>query len=90
MGQAERRALVQHEVGKIECVEPNKARALQMAEIRALIQHKFGCKAKAADTGIRPPTPSNGDQSPSSTPAPGIGNWIEGIQPNPDSGLTLD
>ena len=88
MGKAERKALVQHEAQKIDLVSPNKAKALQMAEMWAMVQQEFG--KQGMDTTIRLPGPDTTVRSPSSTPTPGIGNWIQGVQPDPESGLALD
>ena len=86
MGVANMRANVQAEAQKIEHVSPNEAKALQLAEIRALVQHEI------SKLGTNPAKPVAEDRvrSPSAVPAPGIGNWIQGIEQAPVEGNQLD
>ena len=85
MGVANMRANVQNEAQRIEHVSPSEAKALQLAEMKALVQHeiaKLGASSKSkAEDRIR---------SPSTVPAPGIGNWIQGVEQAPEGCLQLD
>ena len=90
LGKAERKALIQHETQKIDLVSVNEAKAMQVAEMRALVQEECGKRDNDNKHQIRLPTPGDPNRSPSVTPAPGIGNWIQGVEPNPESGLGLD
>ena len=87
MGVANMRANVQNEAQKIERISPNEANALRKAEMKAVIQHELSkLKAEApiankVDEDLR---------SPSAVPAPGIGNWIQGIEQAPEGSLELD
>ena len=85
MGVANMRANVQTEAHKIERVSQNEAKALQLAEMKALVQleiAKLGAESK--------PVAEDRVRSPSTVPAPGIGNWIQGIKQVPMNCAQLD
>ena len=87
MGVANMRANIQAEAQKIEHVSPSKAKALQIAEMKALVQHeitKLGANAPNRDRVAKC------DRSPSAIPAPGIGNWIQGVEQVLADSLELD
>ena len=78
MGVANMKANVQAEALKIEHVSQGEAKALQLAEMKALVQHEI------VKLGARPkPLVEDCLRSPSVVPAPGIGNWIQGIEQAP-------
>ena len=80
MGKANMRANVQAEASKIERVSHNEAKALQLAEIKALVQHEI----KQLGTSSKP-VMEESVRSPSASPAPGIGNWIQGVTQDPEN-----
>ena len=86
MGVANMRANVQAKAQKIEHISANEAKALQITEMKALVQHEVS----KLGAGPAKPTEEDRFRSPSIVPAPGISNWIQGVEPPPAGAPQLD